>query len=418
MARANTVTKLSLDEYARLMGLNPLHFNGVVINEMQRTPCDTAWYQYPWQKGGTSREEIAEAIEQAESMIELQLRSRLLPTWQVDERVLTARGPRPELVRIGSTDLRGYRQTVRAGWGRFISGGIRKATLVQAAAPIVYDNTVLPATYNNRATVTVAVPQGTAPCSVCVYYPGHAGAEAWRIRPVVVDVTGLVATITFRRQQAVAEALLESMDVAADSNQRLAIGSVDASFLTAVDVYTVVNDPSTQASLLWAPPGVDCSSDDLSAFSTQTAALMLASDPALSVLSYIPAEWDAATSKYTGVYPASWNEPDQIRLYYLAGLEAQGVACSRWEMDPAWAYTVAVLASALLSKPPCGCQTEVFGRWQTDLAFVGGAEQISKYDVSRADLDCPFGTRLGQVYAYRRCMQDGAAAGAGAVVAV
>ena len=47
MARARTVTKLSLDRWAQIIGINPLHFSQVQIEPP--TVCAQPWMQYEGQ---------------------------------------------------------------------------------------------------------------------------------------------------------------------------------------------------------------------------------------------------------------------------------------------------------------------------------------------------------------------------------
>ena len=40
MARAETITKLPLDRWAKLIGIHPMHFNGVYDPNRTTTPCE------------------------------------------------------------------------------------------------------------------------------------------------------------------------------------------------------------------------------------------------------------------------------------------------------------------------------------------------------------------------------------------
>lgn len=429
MARADRLTKLPLDTFAQLMGINPLHFNGIQISEMQRSPCDQVYMQYAWQaRQAISREQIAEAIAEAEAMIENYLCARLIPTWEADERQITARAPKPEWVRFGAADVRGFRQTVKPAWGRFISGGVRKQTAVQLAAAITYSNTVRPTSYDNLATVTVTVPDGTEACDVCVYYPGKSGDETWRIRPARVSISGNTATITFQRYQALIEAFMSNMDLTADPNEQIAAGDTDANFLDTVDVYTVTNDPSTQVTLMWEPTAWPlgwcgwCCEDgcQFCSYLVQTGCLMLRSVPEAPILGYAPATWNVDTEQFDATSPCfGWGrQPDQVRLYYLAGIESGAPNACRWDMDPQWAQAVAALAATLLPGVLCSCASNTVERWQTDLAFEQGAEQLSRFKVTQEQLGNPFGTKLGAVFAWNRVNEDGAMSAAGVVNAM
>jgi hypothetical protein len=76
-------------------------------------------------------------------------------------------------------------------------------------------------------------------------------------------------------------------------------------------------------------------------------------------------------------------------------------------MQHAWRVTVARLAAAELARPICACDEanrEIF-RWQFDLARTAGAGDEAYGAIAAGDLDNPFGTRRGHVYAWRQVKQ-------------
>src|SRR3990172_11026555 len=124
MARAETLTKLPLDRWAALIGVNPLHFNGVYMPIHPPTVCQQPWMQYPWQAvDRVGREEVAMAIAQAEADVEKYLGYRLLPMWEADEWQEATRPYRPELVNLSGTDIRGFASATHLNWGHVITGG-------------------------------------------------------------------------------------------------------------------------------------------------------------------------------------------------------------------------------------------------------------------------------------------------------
>ena len=421
MARADTVTKLPLDRWARLIGIHPSHFNGIFFGESP-TVCAQPWMQHPYQAyDRVGREEVAIAIAQAEVDIERYLGCRLLPTWEVDEWHPTDRPFRPELINLNALDVRGFAQTVQAKWGHFITGGIKSTPELRVSdAPITYaDNDG--DTYRETATVTAPVAVGTDPCELHVYYPLSnplvlsGGADEWEIRPITVSIVGAVATITFRRDQCVLpEVWSDYFPPAGDTHLRGVDGvspvapAPEVYFLEKVDVYRVYNDPQTQVSFLWEPFGSSCGCNDsgcaLCAYSAQTGCLMVRGDPRLSIVSYRPGSWDADTQQFTSETWVECRQPDIARLYYYAGLRDKRKACSTIQMDGDWERTVAYYAAALLDRPICECNNiqAWVDHWQRDLA-ISGEEGLR---VSDADLENPFGTRRGAVHAWRRVKKE------------
>lgn len=419
MARATTKTKLSLDRWFQIIGVHPAHANGVFFGDSPSV-CAQPWLQQPWQAADRlGREEVARAIAQAEADIEYHLGYRLLPDWEEDEWQLTERLWRKELINLSVTDIRGMAQTVEAKWGYFVSGGIRASTLIEAARPIVYTDEDGDG-YDEIATVTATVEAGRDPCEVHIYYPVSnamvltGGEDQWEIRPIDVSITGVTATIRFRREQAVLPELFQDyFPPADDSHLRGVDGAVNGNFLETVDVYRVHNDPQTQVSFLWEPFGSGCGCNNsgcvLCAYNTQTGCLMLRSEPRQSVVSYRPATWNADDEDFDAAGWAVNRQPNLARLFYYAGWRDKRQACPTVRMDPEWERTVAYYAAALLDRPICECNNirAWVDHWQKDLA-IRGEEGLQ---VSSSDLDNPFGTRRGAVYAWKRVNREGAAVG-------
>lgn len=414
-------TKLSLSRFAAIMGISPIHFWGVQFTDAdgnpttQRVGCDNSYPQYEWQDAGAaSREEIARCIARAEADIEEYLGYRLLPDWEFEEWRPFPRPHRPELINIGFRDIRGFPLSVKSRWGNVITGGVRAKTLMAAASAIVWSD-VDGDGYKETGTVTVATALTDA-SEIQVFYPGHTGEDRWRIRPITVTFGGGNATIRFRREMCVLESILESIDV----NPIVANGGVDADFLGTVDVYRVYNDPSTQVTFMWEPQ-VTCGCGNTSClncrYTVQPGCFHLREDPRLGLIVPWPGTWNAATATFSTDSWADSRTPDMVRLFYYAGLRDQRQTYPTVDLDPDWARTVAFYAAALLDRPPCGCNSEMFDRWRADLAFSSGAEELASYQLSPRDLDNPFGTRRGAVYAWRRVNRPGVGVGVGAVVA-
>ena len=403
MARSDVVTKLPLDQWARIMGLHPFHFNQVQIAALANTICEQAWFTHEWQDSDrVGRDAIAEAIAMAEANMEQQLNFRLAPSWERDEWRPTVRPIRPEFVNLSATNVRGFRGSVQGAWGNAIAGGIEAKTLIAASAAIVWSNTtgVLDDTaYKEPGTVTVNT--AVDPCEIALYYPGKSGDSAWEIRPINAVVVAGVATITFRRELAVLETLMEEHDPG------VLDGLVDGNFLTTVDVYRHWNDPQTQATLVWEPlPTCGCGETTCHqcSQSVQTACLFTRGDPRLSIFAFNPGTWDATANGFTQAEFIIPRSPDVVRLYYYAGLRNKAAACANKEMDPAWARAVAYYAASLLDRPACDCAASkaIIDRWAQDLAFESGADESGSYRLSEGDLDNPLGTRRGAIYAWKR----------------
>ena len=89
MSRASTPTLLSLDRFARILGMNPVHFSGAAgpMYWPEIGNCDDIWPQYSWQHDYefVSREELATVIAEAEYDIKEELGFSPAPTWESEE---------------------------------------------------------------------------------------------------------------------------------------------------------------------------------------------------------------------------------------------------------------------------------------------------------------------------------------------
>ena len=403
MSRASTRTKLPLATWAKIMGIHPLHFEQVRIAD-QDPHCDQLIFQHNWQNSDhVSREEVAQAILETETRIETYLGYRLAPTWEVDEWKGVVQPYQKEMINYYAGDIRGFNSTVKANWGYMISGGIKSVDLVEADAPIVYTD-VDNDGYFETATVVVAT-VATDKNEICIFYPNKDGDETWEIRPTEVTLSGGNATIVFRREYAVVEELQEVYDITGAE----AIGDDDTAFLEEVDVYRIYNDPQTQASFLWEPfagrwcgtcNGTGCST---CAYATQTGCLLLRGDPRESVVVYHPAEWDSDNNEFDALSWAMTRQPDIVRLYYYSGWRNKKQRYTS-RMDPEWERTVAYMAAAALERPLCDCSSgeAQWKRWRTDLALAINDDVRRTFYGHSSDIDNPFGSRLGEVQAWRK----------------
>jgi hypothetical protein len=410
MARAETVTKLPLSVWAKIMGIHPLHFESVILGEYPH--CSQAIMQHEWQNNDhVSREEIARAIAEAEIKMENYLGYRLAPAWEVDEWNPTTRPFTPEFVKYNSGDIRGYKDVVEADWGYFISGGIKSKELILADTTIAYSDADSDGYFE---TATVTFPTSALDANeISVYYPGKDGDDEWEIRPTNVRIVAGTATVTFRRELVVLEALLEAFDA-----HEIGIeGTENDNFLETVDAYRVYNDPQTQASFLWEPLNIMCGTCDgdgcsSCAYSAQSGCLILRGDPRNSIVGYSPGTWDSEADVFDYDTWQVNRAPDIVRLYYYAGWRKKDQRYTR-RMDPQWERCVAYMAASMLDRPPCECTSANWNKWRQDMVLESGSEDGipifrepgSGIGVENGVTDNPFGTRRGEIYAWNRVIQ-------------
>jgi len=389
MARANTVTKLSLDRFAQIVGIHPLHFNQVTVSGLApSTTCDSPLIQYSWQEADrVGREEIAQAISDAEANIEEQLNFSLIPTWQVAEDVSYLPPASPELYNYSGKNQNYQWNAVRTNKRLLISGGQEAFTLLAAAAAVVYADGDGDG-YFETATIVVAT-SVTNTEEIAVYHSGHGADPAYEIRPITVVIGGGNATIVCRREQLVLPTLWEALDPQAVD------GLINTNFEATVAVYRHYNDPSVQAQFLWENP------DNVGSYDSQYGVANIR-DARLGFLALQPATWDSILSAFASSTWVDSRQPDRVRLYYQAGYRGRTYPYTR--MDPFWERAVAYYALAMLDRPICGCSSisQYTMHWQEDLAIsISSPSGSNSAQLTQSQMECPFGTTRGALYAWR-----------------
>lgn len=408
MALASITSWLALDRWSQIMGLDPLWFNQL-YSATHPSNCGEPWFQYAWQNHNRmGREDIAEAIRDAERQISNYVGYNLLPDWVSAEVQHTTRGANPGLYSAGYNSY-GVQKSITTKRNHFISGGQRAVTLIKAGARFCDNRTGMAC-----APVTPALPYVSLyvdnPYSVCelhVFYPGKNGDPAWEIRPVSIVDASPGVLITIPTYMLVANA--QPSPYGAGYIDAVALdGDSAASYLTTVDVYRVYNDPQTQAELQWLEPNCgSCGGNGCSAceYGVQ-AGCLTAKDHRLGIVNYDPADWDSATSAFNASGYAVGRDPDRVKLWYYSGYRNEQLACPLATMDNELERAIAYFACALSTREFCECNnTEAFlNYWREDLARSDSARSFQNSSVV---LDNPFGTQRGAVYAWRVCNQEG-----------
>lgn len=406
MARAFEKTLLALDRWAYHMGLDPRHFNQLYDPSGTYFPvgmCHQAWLQYPWQSADrVGREEVAQAIALAEIDVAELLGFYPMPTWTADEVVLTAHPKDRTLVGgSGLQNSRGLYQSVQAERGMMISGGVEKKDLVRVKTrPAEWDWQDLDIDGYFETAVLVYPGIGfTDVNEVAIYFHDRDGADEWEIRPLkYVDITADILTVHIDRHLLVDPNLWEEIASAAID------GTIDASFVDVFDLYRHWHDPSEQAQLQWERVPGDCSCGSITcpscAWQIQDACIQTRNQR-LGIVTYQPATWDETEELYSPAAIAVSRRPERVRLSYRSGFQSSRVARPMVEMDPFFERMISIYAITLMDRKVCGCDNigSMFQRWQEDLALVS---QQGRYQLTKEQNRCPWGTRAGAVEAFAR----------------
>ena len=408
MARAITKTRLSLDRWAEILGIDPRHFNQVTTPAHTVSLCSTVWKQYAWQENNqVGREDVALAIATAEEMFESEVRYTLLPDWQVDERAHLPKPGIPGVLSVNSLDARGFPHTIRTLFAHLVSGGIEAKTLILASVGVTYTDEDGD-TYPETATITFATTV-TDPEELAVYFPGEAGRDEWEIRPLndpltrrrSVTIVAGVATIVMAREQLVDPDLWNALSPEAVD------GNVDANFLSTVDVYRHFNDPQQAVTLMWSPRpnlcGCGTSTCPTCAHSTQTGCLIV-DDFRTGSFHFRPATWNATTEQFDSASFAVGRNPDNARLWYYAGFRDMSKIAPNLEMEGQLERAITYLSLTLMRRAVCGCNNieTLFKQMNLDLALNSSTAAASQsFQLSDRTLLNPWGTKQGAMLAWQ-----------------
>jgi hypothetical protein len=227
MANAQTPTAVSLDQFAQLMDVHPIIFNGlqgdegVIMGDQTTRPLH---YQYSWQfHESLGREAIAHALSQAETAIELELGAYLRPTWISSEKVWRKNYALYVPQTPGYMDTEALERAVLyPRRGQVLAGGIEARAVLSASAALTYADLDGDDVEESWSLTVSGVTTVTDTREVEVYFVADdrmgdtSYDERWRIRPVQITLDGTTLTIKGKRWQVATPALYEKPDMGLD----------------------------------------------------------------------------------------------------------------------------------------------------------------------------------------------------------
>jgi len=405
-------TILPLARYAQIMGINPIQFmSGIAPTYFPDTGCSDRWRQYDWQdEVKVSRDAIAREIQRAERDIAGKLGYWPGQVWVINDTVPYPKYHRHELTALYGHTPKGLYKGLALHWGKFIQGGTKEATLVGGAS--VSGGHI---TFSDEdsdgfdETVTIVMSTSvTDPYEIGVFYSGSGGDERFEIRPVrYKTISGGVVTITMDSWLLFKPELLGALPGTSSSN--LDIPAEDSgSYVTGVDIYRIYNDPEDQCTLYWdGAPGIYCSSCDGSGCPscdpiTQIACTS-ARNPDEGIVTVMPASSYDSGTFVVGSF-CTGREPERLIANYRSGLLATPHGNSTYEVPHELALAITYMATARLSRPLCTDCENVRQREKElarDLSIIQRGEIGEIQFVTKEVMTCPFGTRYGELEAWR-----------------
>lgn len=420
MARASTPTLLSLDRYARIMGLPPAPFNsgyGAATAGTFFPPgggCPHYWMQHQWQKGdAVCREELAEEIARAEEDLASALGYWPAPVWTVEEVHRFDLYHRPAAVRYDGLDVKGRRVGIKTRWGKIIAPGRRQTSELTGVITLDIDDLD---SDGFEETATISIPTTlTDADEIFVYFDGYGPDPEWEIRPArTKTITGAGNFVaTFWSWQLCDPDLWEAFPIGGAGAEVEAINfSTPGNLETTVDIYRVYNDTSqVSARFYWEPTpreylvscsvcgGVGC---EACALTYQNGCLHIR-DAMLGIVVPQPATYDDDDAAWTQDAFDECRDPEMVQLWYYSGDIDQRYLKGRTHepLSDRWAKAIAYMATARLWRPPCDCSNikNRFDELHRDLALSTTRE--GAYFMTPEEKANPFGTRVGELYAWR-----------------
>lgn len=413
MTRASIPTLLSLDRYARIMGIDPVHFAGAVGESIfpLRNNCRDVWWQRSYiTSDAVSREDLAQAIATAEEDIADVLGYWPAPKWIAREIHMYPDHHRPDIFG-GSFNVRGDQKSIKLRWGKFISPGRRYTGLIGTSRPVVWTDPDGDG-FDELGTVTAPTTLTSASRQqVKAYFTGQGTEQEWEIRnPKSVTITGGNVIVAFDFWQLIDPALQDQFPTGTPTALNI---DDPAIYVTTVDLWREYTDYSQHSAEFFWEPRVhgfcaNCGGTSCAACTTEVQCGCLhVRDVNLGIAVPQPATWNVTDAEFTHDEFVRCEPPDQIKVWYYAG-ELSDRYLRLVDLDPLsnwWAETIAWLATARLERNFCNCG-----------ALTALAQEL-RMDTSRADAngptwliseqaqDNPFGTRNGEVRAWRRVMK-------------
>jgi hypothetical protein len=430
MARASTSTLLSLDRYAAILGIAPVHFSGAAIPGTSPVvfplsgSCSNIWPQYSWQASDqVSREDLARAIHNAEMDIRRELGYSPAPEWIAQDVHRWPRQLRPEWQPY-ALNANGHGIGFKTTWGKVIEAGRRATTLIDTpttgAGELVYSDEDGDGFYET-ATITVSTSLTSAEeCEVKVYFEGRAAAPEWEIRPLKsVTISSGTLTIVADSWLFIDPDLWEAFPTD-DGFAAINITGTN-NFVDSVDVYREYTDHTVaSAQFLWERSGIstigfingvlcnDCggSGCTVCGMPTQDGCLSIR-NAELGIVAPSPATYDEDSGQWNAAAYTQCDAPAQVKMWYKAGeiddRMLSGATCE--PLSEYWAQTIAMLATARLERPLCACNnvTALANDWRKDLSET--TSSVSYFTPSDV-IGNPFGTRKGEVMAWQRVLRE------------
>lgn len=410
---------LPLWTFFEVLGFNPWHAFGIAgTGDLAVvTGCDTLIRRYEWQNSdATGSKAIELAIESAETKLRDYLGYSVAPHYVTEE----LPWPQPSGAPWGS-DGRWLDMQLTEGEVRAV--GVETVAAIQVAAAVAYSDADGDG-FDDTFTITAATAI-TDTSQIAVYFStadrfdGWGATTAlsprWRLLPLQISISAGTVTIRGPKQLCVRPIKYEgAVNVGANGLDPALAGN----FVTTLDIYQryTATDGNTiatsQAVITWETRpshGWWCccsgctSSDPYSGSPYDPAATANAvarvgiRDARHGLITPAEAIYNSTDVTWSALDWSVCSRPDRVTVRYLAGFPLG----SDGQMQEPFRTLVARMAMAELARPVCGCDSanrELY-RWQFEVSQTARGDEL--FAISPEDLNNPFGTRRGHIFAWK-----------------
>jgi hypothetical protein len=418
---------LSLDRYAKIMGIDPVRFSGATQVHLASgailfpiyNDVNNIWPQQSYQAHDqVGREDLAQAIMEAEQEIAEFIGYFPGPKWIAQEMHTYPRFYREDMWGNG-LDTPGRNKAIKLNYGKFIEGGRRRVTIIDPRDVTLAYSDADADGFTETATITVnPVPAAmTDVCRIKVFYQNHDGDPEYEIRePRYVDLTGGIYTAKFWVWQLIDHEVWDALPTNDNATGGVGIDLTDtANLVTAgstVDVYYEDTSTTLSSALFYweiLPSGGYCSNCGTSGGCTTCQmdtidGCAIVRDADAGMVSVAPVIWDTVNLGWAETSWAQSREPENVKVWYRAGQinprYLRGLSCEQLGED--MAKTIAYLATARLERPFAGNNNTQALCLQMQRDMSRSPSGGDTFMISDDVMNNPFGTKGGEVYAYKK----------------
>jgi hypothetical protein len=401
------------------MGVNPLHFAnaqtpGLNPNIYPVVGCSKEWHKYDWQSfDAISLWQVSQHIYEAELEIANVMGFWPAPYWTENEIHPYPQPYNRELFGTG-LNVRGEYKSISTNYGKIINPGARAVSLIDTATTtggsLVYSDEDSDGFYD---TATITLPTTlTDVKEIKVFFNGVDGALEWEIRPARSKViSGGNVQLIFDSWLFIQPDLYE-LPPTTDEVESIDVSTV-ANFVSDVDVYREYIDTTVEsASFFWTPDrmvanNIACPNCGIINCATcsydEQGGCSLPRDHASGDLAVYPATYNASDGIWARQAWAYCIEPTMVRVDYLSGDQSQEYLQGRntEPLSDAWAQAIAWIATARFERPVCDCGNLRSLAEELSIDITHATTGDSHFVVQDV-MNCPFGTKKGEVMAWRK----------------